>query len=301
MDRRDFLKALAAASLPLSLVRGTGSCSESFLLCSTGDYWPVHDPVAWALENAQQPILERAKLGLSRLSVMDSTRVVRLVTRRCKLNVLEVESNRVVVHGWGKNGFGDLRPFFKQRELARSEVEVALIDRKKETCVRKLGDDFLFGEGLFPDWPLQTYLNKWHRRFQSEQDDWTAAEGTCSGFGWDGIEPNLIPWAAMKSAWRRTTPNLCLNCNQQTLLVNFGLVQCGICNRLARFVHACGDCRRSFNDDTIRSFQVTPWLVKNLDAAVWPTVEIIWGNCVKWSPTLEKLDDVSNEPVWGIR
>jgi hypothetical protein len=36
------------------------------------------------------------------------------------------------------------------------------------------------------------------------------------GFAWKDIEPNRIPWAALKSAWRRTSL-VCLNCDRPTL------------------------------------------------------------------------------------
>jgi hypothetical protein len=108
----------------------------------------VDDPVTWALENARQPILERARDRLLTLDATDPQRVVRLVVRRCGLNLLEIQPRRVVVHHWGQQGQGDLRPFFKQHGLATKGVKVALLDRKREVITPRQGDDFLFGEAI---------------------------------------------------------------------------------------------------------------------------------------------------------
>jgi hypothetical protein len=296
MDRRDFLKTIAVASLPLPLIRLDGKSPASFFLTPTGECRPVNDPVAWILANARQPFLERAKERLLQLSPSDHTRILRLVTRRCHFNLIEIEPQRVVVHHWGRTGLADLRPFFKQQRLTGPKVEIVLVDRKREVSTVKPGDDFLYGERLAPDWPLSAYLQKWERRDQLERDDWTAAPGTCSGFAWVGITPNRIPWAAMKSAWRRATPFQCPNCGQPTILVNFGLVQVGMCNRLANFIHVCHRCSRSFKDYSIG--EVKPWLVKNLDAEVWPDHELIWGNLVKWAPTKPSVENVGGWIEW---
>lgn len=52
-----------------------------FLHTPTGESWPVDDPVAWALENARQPILERAREGLLKLTPSDDQHIIRLVVR----------------------------------------------------------------------------------------------------------------------------------------------------------------------------------------------------------------------------
>ena len=296
LDRRDFLKVAVAASLPLPLIRLGGRVPDSFLLMPTGECWPVNDPAAWALENARQPLLERAKERLLQLSPSDHTRILRLVTRRCHFNLIEIEPQRVIVHHWGRTGLADLRPFLKQQRLTGPKVEIVLVDRKKEISTIKPGDDFLYGERLSPDWPLPTYLQKWERRDQKERNDWTAAPGTRSGFGWENITPNLIPWAAMKSAWRRAIPFQCPNCGRPTILINFGLVQVGMCNRLPSFIHVCRKCSRSFQDRSV--FEVNQWLVNNLDAEVWPDHELIWGNLVKWEPTKPSVENVGGWIEW---
>ncbi len=253
-----------------------------FLHSPTGKSWPVDDPVAWSLENACQPILERARDRLVTLDAADPQRVIRLVVRRCKLNLLELRPGRIVVHHWGQQEQADLRPFFKQHGLARHHVEVVLLDRKREVTTLQHGDDFLFGERLTPFWPWRVYWTKRQRRDVEEPDDWTAAPHTWSGFAWDGIEPNRIPWTALKSAWRRTTAPPCLNCDQPTLLTNFGSPWCGMFNRRPLFVHACGRCRRMFEDKSVRD--VARWMVANLDTEVWPVYDMVWGNTVQWKP-----------------
>ena len=42
--------------------------------------------------------------------------IIRLVVRRCRLNLLELRPNQVVVHYWSRHGQADLRPFFKQHD-----------------------------------------------------------------------------------------------------------------------------------------------------------------------------------------
>ena len=88
--RRTFLQtALAAAAsllLPSGLLARRNSRPFWFLHTPTGESWAVDDPVAWALENARQPILQRARERLVTLDATDPQRVIRLVTRRCRLN-----------------------------------------------------------------------------------------------------------------------------------------------------------------------------------------------------------------------
>ena len=285
-DRRTFLQTALAAVASLSLpgflsARGTPK-SFWFLHTPTGESWDVEDPVSWSLENAWQPVLERASEGLSKLTASDDTRIVRLVVRRCKLNLLEIRPGRVVVHHWGQQGKADLRPFFESHRLARRDIEVVVKDRKKEIITTKTGDDFLFGDKLATDFPLERFSSKWVSRFQQNPDDWTAAPGTWSGYAWYGIEDNRIPWAALKSAWRRTVAPLCLNCGEPTILTNFGFPSIGMFNRYPLFVHLCGNCRRSFRDESVKD--VGGWMTKNLDAEVRPDFIMMWGQRVKWEP-----------------
>ncbi len=74
----------------------------------------------------------------------DSDRIIRLVVRRCGLNLIEANSNQVTVQHWSQQ-LANLRPFFKAHHLTSSDVQVTLIDRKKETTADKTGDDFLYG------------------------------------------------------------------------------------------------------------------------------------------------------------
>jgi hypothetical protein len=211
---------------------------------------------------------------LLKLTPADGQRIVRLVTRRCGLNLLELHPGRVVVHHWGQQGIADLRPFFKQHGLARHHVEVVLLDRKREVTTLQHGDDFLFGERLAPFWPWKVYRTKWQRRTVKEPDDWTAAPHTWSGFAWNGVEPNRIPCAALKSGWQRTTAPLCLNCDRPTLLTNFGFPWSGMFNRRPFFLRVCGRCRRLFEDRSVKD--VPRWMVANPDAEVWLDYDMVW-------------------------
>jgi hypothetical protein len=293
--RRTFLQTALAAAASLLLPRFLLARGNSFwfLHAATGESWAVDDPVAWALGNARQPILERARERLVTLDAADPQRVMRLVVRRCQLNLLELRPGQVAVHHWGQQGQGDLRPFFKQHGLATKSMRVALLDRKREVSTPRHGDDFLFGQRLTPFWPWKAYQTKWQRRAVEEPDDWTAAPHTWSGFAWEGIEPNRIPWAALKSAWRRTAAPLCQNCDQPTLLVNFGFPWSGMFNRRPLFISTCGKCRRLFEDRSVGD--VGKWIVNNLEAEVWPDYDMVWGNLVKWKPPLG--DQVSEPPL----
>ena len=172
----------------------------------------------------------------------------------------------------------NLKPFFKTHGLARPEIEVVLRDRKKETVTKLTGDSFLYGVPIASDFPLDLFQEKWASRFEQEPDDWQAAPGTASGFAWDGIEDGLIPWAALKSAWRRGGSVVCLNCSEPTLLVNFGVRQVGLFNRASCFEYVCGACRRIFRDSVE---DVPGWIVANLEEGVRPDAELVWGRRVK--------------------
>src|SRR5262245_36819108 len=163
-NRRTFLRTAAAAIasflLPRSL-RAEGGPVLWFLHTPTGKSWAVDDPVAWCLENARQPILERARERLVTLDAANPQRVVRLVV---------------------------LRPFFKQHGLARHHVAVVLLDRKREVTTLQTRCDFLYGERLTEGFPLRVYLEKWRRRATEEPDDWTSAPCSGSNYCWEGVE-----------------------------------------------------------------------------------------------------------------
>ncbi len=275
-SRRTFLQATAAIAGSLVLpntVLGTSAPTFHFLHADSYKHWPVTDPVQWSLQNAHEPILARAAEGLSKLTPDDGDRIIRLVVRRCSLNLIELQSGIVVVDHWGQNR-ADLKPFCKVHRLARPEIEVVLRDRKNETVSTLSGDSFLYGVPLASDFPLELFLSKWEKRFEKEADDWSAAPGTSLGFAWDGLPDGLIPWTAMKSAWRRVAPVSCLNCSGETILTNFGLRQVGMFNRSSCFDSVCGACRRSFRDEAV---DVKPWMVANLDTDVLPRFELVWG------------------------
>jgi len=279
--RRDILKSVAATLtawlLPHRLFATSADPRFHFIQIDSQRSFPTADPVTWALKNRRQPILERAADGLAKLSPDDGDRIFRLLVRRCGLNLLELQRNHVNVHHWGQQGLTDLRPFFKQHRLARPEIAVELRDRKKEVITTKTGDSFLYGSQIAADFPLAIFQRKFANRFSIEPDDWQAAPNTNSGFAWDGVEDGRIPWAAMKSAWRRAAPGGCLNCDTPTTLVNFGLPWTGMLSRTPRFEHVCGKCLRVFRDETV---DVKEWMAVNLDAERWPEYEMVWGKRV---------------------
>src|SRR5947209_15844694 len=80
-SRRTFLQtavaAVASFFLPRGLRAGASSRAFWFLHTPTGESWAVDDPVAWSLENAGQPILERARERLVTLDAADPQRLIR--------------------------------------------------------------------------------------------------------------------------------------------------------------------------------------------------------------------------------
>jgi hypothetical protein len=210
--------------------------------------------VKWSLDHAHDPILERASERLLKLTPDDGDRIIRLVVRRCCLNLLELHSDQVVVHHWGPHGRADLRPFFKQHGLARPQIEVVLRGRKKEVVTTQCGDDFLFGDRLPADFPLRLVLDKWDSRFVNQADDRQLAPAAMPGFACQGRRP----WVDFKSAWRRAGPAICENCDTPTMLSYFGRVRTGMCRLSPRFVHVCEVCRRWFKDDSVED--VAGWV-----------------------------------------
>ncbi len=283
--RRCFLKTAVAAAaspfVPRFLFARRNPRSFWFLHTPTREAWAVDDPVTWALANAQQPILERASAGLRKLTPADGQRIVRLVTRRCGLNLIEIHPGRVVVHCWGQQGQGDLRPFFKAHGLARNAVRVILIDRKREAATDHTGDDFLYGERLAEDFPLGVYLEKWRRRAIEEPDDWHAAPCSGSNYCWEGVEQRRIPWRVLKSAWRHENAPLCQNCDQPTLLTAFGYFSCGFYKRGPKVVRVCPLCSSRFEDDS--PWDGPEWMLANLDEPLLPSADLMFGHPVKWA------------------
>ena len=214
-----------------------------------------------------------------RLTTQDGDRILRLVTRRCGLNLIEQSPGIIVVSYWGQTALADVRPFFKLHQLARNDVQVVLKDRKKEIVISHTGDDFLFGEKLAADWPMDLFLMKWRWRFLIQTDDWTAAPETWSGYAWEGLEPNRIPWAALKSAWRPGNAVPCRNCDGPTILVNFGEPWTGMFRRSPRFIYVCRACHRSFRDESVKD--VGAWIAANLDFQVRPGFVMNWNRRVR--------------------
>ena len=253
-----------------------------FLHTPSGKSWEVADPAQWCLDNAHGPLLRRARERLLTLTAADRERVIRLVTRRCRLNLIEIQPERVVVHHWGREGLADLRSFFRKHSPAKQGVEVFLIDRKQEVITVRPGADFMYGEKPAEDFPLDLYRRKWRRRGEEEVDDRTAAPASWSSFVWEGSEPGLIPWAVLKSAWRKENSPRCPNCGGPTILTGCGRVQCGMFNWRYVLRHACLGCGREFEE----SLPADPdrWLATHLDRPLLPAFQMIWGKPNKWLP-----------------
>ena len=188
-NRRQFLQTTAAITGSFILPKNMFATSEPsfyFIHAETQTSWPISDPIQWSLQNAHEPILDRAADGLGKLTVNDTDRIIRLVLRRCSLNLLELQPDSLVVHHWGSHQ-ADLKPFFKTNGLARPDIQVVLRDRKKEVTTTTTGDTFLYGVPIAPDFNLELFQSKWERRFEKEADDCQAVPNTNSGFAWEGL------------------------------------------------------------------------------------------------------------------
>jgi len=269
INRREFLQSTSAIGVFCILPQIPVPPAANFHLIQTDtlNSWSVTDPVEWSLQNVDQPILARAADRLGKLTNQDDQRIVRLVVRRCGLNLVEIQSNQVTVHYWSDQ-LADLRPFFKASGLASPEVRVALVNRKTEVIAHKTGDEFRFGQRVAQDFPIEQITSKWQNRLVNQPDDDQAVPMSRSGYAWDGVEYGEIPWAAIKSAWRRMQPIICLNCDQPNILVNFGLPRVSFFRHAPRFISVCAKCQRSFLDDSITD--VGGWMEANLDEDVRP-------------------------------
>lgn len=192
-NRRDFHQSnvsIAEASLVPHELFATPI--HHFIQTTALNSCPIANPAQWCLDHKYEPILGRACDGLRKLSTSESDLIIRLVGRCCGVNLVEVHTNHVTVYHWSQQ-LADLRPFFKAHRLSSPDVQVTLLERKKEIATNKTGDEFLYGQTIAMDFHIELFLSKWKSRFQQETDDYLAASKTNSGLAWDGLELGQIP------------------------------------------------------------------------------------------------------------
>lgn len=284
-NRREHLQSasLALSSLYLPEISPAEHEPKAFWLLDgkTGRYWSTTNAAGWCLAHAHEPILRLASTRLTTLSAADGDQIVRQVVRRCGLNCLEIHGSQVRIQYWGIAGLADLRPLFKALRLANPDVVVMLQNSKTGMAQSRTGDEFLFGDRTSRFFAAEAYFQKWANRFEREPDDLLSfAPGTSSGFAWPGVESNRIPWAAMKSAWRRASPFHCRNCERPTILANFGLPWISMFQRSPRFIHVCCACNRSHSEAVQ---DVHRWIIANLEAEFWPQFEMLWDRRIATS------------------
>jgi hypothetical protein len=241
-----------------------------FFLHVTSDYtWQVDDPVAWCLENVDNPFLERARERLL-LSPGDPDRLIRVVVRRCGLVLIHrVSEELVTVQFWGQPA-PDLRPFLKLHGLTTPEVRVALVARKTESIVFQPGSAFLYGDVVPPTFPWKLYQAKYERRDAEEADDWQTAPHTWGTLCWDrASSERAIPWAALKSIWRLGQAPSCPNCDTSLVVLRFLWVLPIMFSGIRRITRGCFGCLRQFEEGVDKDFW--GWLVTHLDPDLLPT------------------------------
>lgn len=244
-----------------------------FIHVATGDSFPVDDPVAWCLEHARDQLLERAR---ERLLLCDGRtdpqRILNVVYRRCGLNLAEVRPGRLVVHHW--TALADIRPFCKLHRLARADVQVTTVRHRDGLIVVQPGDDFLYGEKLGLDFlwlklafPWDAYRGRWEHRHEKQADDGSASPCGRSSYAWEGVAKGRIPWAALKSIWRREQATLCPNCDVPLAAWAFSWRHRTLLSMHGHVSRCCFVCRRDFQEST---GDLWPWLAMTLDADVLP-------------------------------
>jgi hypothetical protein len=241
----------------------------SFFVLPEGASFRVDEPVAWCLEHARHPLLEpaRRRLLLSDCRT-DPDRVLNVVLRRCGLNLATVLPGRVVVHHWTQ--LVDLRPFFKEHALARPEVQVALVRRKNGLVTLLPADDFLSGTRFAPAFPFDAYRERWDRRHECQSDDHAPAPWSWSSYSWEGVEAGRIPWAALKSAWRREPAPDCPNCGGTLAVWRFDWRRASwLSSTRTEVLRCCFPCRRSFEESL--HGDPWPWLARTLGPEVLPS------------------------------
>ena len=242
-----------------------------FLLhAPTGESWQVTDPVGWCLEHRLDPLLSRGRERLVTLGPEDGDRIVRLVTRRCGLVLIDLASPwSVVVHHWAEPP-PDIREFLKNRGLAKHEVKVALANTKNEVVALRPGSDFLHGEPARPRFPWRRFEAKWRRLHVQEPDDWQAAPLTWNTLCWDEADQErVIPWIVLKSIWPRDQAPPCPNCDTPLVVLRFLWVLPILFSGIRRITRGCFGCHQEFTETVEWDFWA--WLVKTLNYELLPT------------------------------
>ncbi|MFM7539543.1 MAG: twin-arginine translocation signal domain-containing protein [Planctomycetota bacterium] len=273
-SRRGFLQAAATLVATGALPMPARPAAEASRIHFVGDSesWRVEDPCAWALANRESlPVLQRARQRLDTLTPDDAERALKVVLRRCPVVLVEVMGDAVTVHQWTSTANADPRWFFKANRLARPEMAVTLRHRKKEQSVPRRGSDFLYWDAVDDDFPLDRFAAKRANRFNRDADDDEPAPGTRSGYGWEGVPGERIPWRALKDAWIKGPEVICPNCDTPAIMTNFGYRQISFFNCAGTLAHACPRCRRQ---DTGTAVHHSSWssraFIENLEPANRP-------------------------------
>lgn len=265
-----------------------------FVYAPTGYSWPVDDPVAWLLDHADNPFLERARERLVTLAREDADRILRLVTRRCRLVLIDLASPvAAVVHYWGKPA-PDIRGFLKRHRLARPQVQVALANRKIESIVLQPGSDFRYGEPVKEPFPWEPYRTKYERRRVEEADDDATAPGSFTNFGWPGVEEDKLPWRVLKALWR-TEQVACPDCDGTMFMVWFSWHRGFLSFNSGKIGWSCFRCRTR---TTSHEDEPLIWLAKVLEPALRPT-HLQWHRPVRitWEGPKPRVGGVCRPPM----
>ena len=139
--------------------------------------------------------------------------------------------------------------------------------RKNGQITLTTGDQFLRGERIAPAFPWGQYRERWERRGERQPDDGDASPWCRSSYSWDGVAEGRIPWAALKSAWRRESAIPCPNCDTPLAAWGFTWRHRTLLSMSGHVARCCFGCRRDFREDTGDPW---PWMAATLDADLLP-------------------------------
>jgi hypothetical protein len=121
-----------------------------------------------------------------------------------------------------------------------------------------------------------------------------------SGYAWEGVPSDHIPWKALKSAWRHGAVHNCPNCDIDAMLTNFGNPQISFFGTSQKHIYSCLKCSRQFNQKPGIDFN--EWTNRYLDLNVMPQYRVFWDRRIPLVPTEAKQtadESMLSPDFWG--
>jgi len=221
--------------------------------------WMAKDPIDWCLANRHRGLLQPARPALDRAVMGDDSHVVSHVLRRCRLNLVTLESGQITVRHWGQDARADLLRLLKATAgVGRKPLPVEFHDDETGRITACMHTDLREGVALPEDWPLPAFVGKFQLRRRDEPGDDSPAP--IAGVGLVQPIPSLDPWtwADLKAYWTSHVPLHCPDCDRPAVLASRGCVKIDAFRWRLRHVHVCTFCRTQHVRDPLRAMWVTP-------------------------------------------